>query len=72
MTGREFIMYILENHLEDEPIFKNGTLIGYITAEQAAEKKGVGVSTIYTLIMLGQMECVMLDNTLLVPVKCVE
>jgi predicted transcriptional regulator len=52
MTGRELIVYILENGLEDEPVFENGKFIGFITAEQAAVKKHVGVATIEAWIDL--------------------
>lgn len=52
MTGRELIVYILENGLEDEPVFNDGQFIGFITAEQAAVKKHVGVATIEAWIDL--------------------
>lgn len=52
MTGRELIVYILENGLEDEPVFENGKFIGFVTAEQAAVKKHVGVATIEAWIDL--------------------
>ena len=38
MTGRELILYILENGLENEPVIKNGTFVGFMTVTQAAEK----------------------------------
>ena len=46
MTGRELIMYILENHLEDEPVFQNGTFVGYVSDVKFAEMLGVGVATV--------------------------
>lgn len=52
MTGRELIVYILENGLEDEPVFNDGKFIGFVTAEQAAVKKHVGVATIEAWIDL--------------------
>ena len=52
MTGRELIVYILENGLEDEPVFENGKFIGFVTAEEAAVKKHVGVATIQAWIDL--------------------
>lgn len=52
MTGRELIVYIMENGLEDEPIFKDGKFVGYMTIEEAAIHLGVGVETvkIWTLL----------------------
>ncbi len=41
MTGRELIVYIMQNGLEDEVIFKD-----LLTEEQAAIKFDVGVATI--------------------------
>lgn len=46
MTGRDLIIYILENHLEDEELFKDGKLPGLMTYEEAAVKFGVGKETI--------------------------
>ena len=46
MTGRDLIIYILENNLEDTPLFNDGKLIGFITAEEAAVKHNVGVAMI--------------------------
>lgn len=49
MTGRELILYILKNNLEDEPVFKDGTFIGFIPVNEAAAKMGVGSATILAL-----------------------
>lgn len=46
MTGKDLIMYILLNDLEDAPIFEDGKFIGFITEEEAAVKFGVGTATI--------------------------
>lgn len=59
MTGRDLILYILENKLEDEPVVKNGVFIGFMSDEEAAAKFDVGVSTIRvynTLKMLDGIE----------------
>lgn len=47
MTGRDLIIYILANGLEDEEVFQDGKFIGFVTAGEAAAKLGVGVATIY-------------------------
>ena len=46
MTGRDLILYILQNKLEDEDVIRNGVFIGFITEEEAAAKFNVGVATI--------------------------
>lgn len=47
MTGRDLIIYILQNGLEDEPVFEDGRLLGFMTAIEAAIKFDVGLATIY-------------------------
>lgn len=63
MTGKELIIYILSNNLEDEPIFKDGKFIGFITAGEAAAKLNVGVATIQTMVKLGQLDGVTIGDT---------
>ena len=46
MTGRDLIIYILENQLENEPIFEDGKLLGFMNVHEAALKFGVGSATI--------------------------
>lgn len=67
MTGKDLILYILANDLENEPIFKDGKFIGFITAGEAAAKMNVGVATIYTWIHQGKIPGVILGNTVYVP-----
>lgn len=46
MTGREIIMYILENNLENEEFNNSSVFIDYITTGEAAIKFNVGYATI--------------------------
>ena len=46
MTGKELILYILQNDLENEIVIDNGIFIGFMTEEEAAIKFGVGVATV--------------------------
>ena len=46
MTGKELILYILQNNLEDTVVLKDGFFIGFMTEEDAAVKFGVGTATI--------------------------
>lgn len=50
MTGRDLILYILKNNLEDESVYKDGTFVGFVPVHEAAAKLGVGSATIFTLI----------------------
>lgn len=56
MTGRDLIIYILQNNLEDESVFKSGKFIGFIPAHEAAAKLGVGVATIYVYVDQGRLD----------------
>lgn len=64
MTGRDLILYILANGLEDEPIFKNGTFIGFESESEYAKRLGVGVATVRTWAALGMIQYVVIGDTL--------
>ena len=55
MTGRELIIYILQNGLEDEPVFKNGKFIGFITPDEVAVNTGVGPATVCAWVHQGRL-----------------
>ena len=46
MTGKELIIYILQNDLENEVVIKDGIFVWLMDEEEAAVKFGVGVATI--------------------------
>lgn len=70
MTGRDLILYILRNNLENEPVFKDGTVLGFITMKDAAKKFNVGESTIYAYMMLDQLDYVLFGTRFLIPADC--
>lgn len=47
MTGKELILYILQNNLENVTVLEDGFFVGFMTAEEAAVKFGVGVATVW-------------------------
>ena len=67
MTGRDLIIYILANGLEDEPVFKDGKFLGLITETEAAVKLGMGVGTIRAWIALGRIKSVRINDIYYVP-----
>lgn len=69
MTGRELIIYILENGLEDEKIFADGKVIGYMTIGEAAAKLGVGPATVHAWIVNGWLEYVVIADNIYIPVN---
>ena len=48
MTGRDLIIYILRNGLENEPVCRDGKFLGFLTIDEAAVKLNVGVETVKT------------------------
>lgn len=67
MTGKELIIYILVNNLENEPVFKDGNFIGFITAGEAAVKMNVGVATICTWIHQGKIPGFVFGDRIYIP-----
>lgn len=57
MTGRDLIVYILANHLEDEPIFKDGKFIGTLGIEEAAAKLDAGNATLLAHVARKDILC---------------
>ena len=56
MTGKELIVYILQNDLEDEVIFQNNRFIGFASEEELASKFSVSVETIKWWYSLGWLK----------------
>ena len=46
MTGKELILYILQNNLEDVIVLDNGFFLGFMTEEEVAVKFDVGVGVV--------------------------
>lgn len=67
VTGRDLIIYILANNLENEFVFKDGKFIGFITVDEAAAKMNVGDATIYAWITQGLLNCVVIGGTIYIP-----
>lgn len=67
MTGRELIMYILENNLENEEVFKNGRFIGFIDEKEAAKKFDVGTSTIRMWVKMDMLHGIQIGNAYYIP-----
>lgn len=72
MTGRDLIVYILQNNLEDKPVFLDKGFLNLMTVREAAVEFNVGVSTIKTWFELGTIDGVMVgeDIYILPTTKC--
>lgn len=64
MTGKEMILYILQNNLEDTKVFQDGFFIGLMTAEEAAVKFGVGVATVEAWYCYGMIDGIPIGDSL--------
>ena len=64
MTGKDLILYILENDLENEVVLKDDTFIGFMRAEEAAVKFGVGINTIKAWFSLGKLKGIRIGDSI--------
>lgn len=67
MTGRDLIIYILNNNLEDEKVYKDGKLLGFMTTIDASIKFGVGITTVKTWFDLGYLDGIKIGDTIYIP-----
>ena len=67
MTGRDLIIYILENGMENEPVFKNGKFIGFVTADEVALKTNVGLATVHAWIHQDRLDSVVIKDGIYIP-----
>lgn len=67
MTGRDLIIYIMTNGLEDEPVFKDGKLLGFLTVEEVAAKMSVGVATVNAWLLQQRLCHIRIENQIYIP-----
>ena len=67
MIGRDLIIYILQNNLEDAPVFEDGRFLGFITEQEAAIKFNVGTATIRLWVDLGRIKGIKVGDMLYIP-----
>ncbi len=64
MTGKDLIIYILQNNLENEEVIKNGIFVWFMTEEEAAIEFNVGVATIRAWYEVGLLPGVKIGNSI--------
>lgn len=67
MTGRDLIIYILQNGLEDKPIFGNGTILNFMSEEQFAAKMNVGVATVRSWVEMDYLTAIPIGKVYYIP-----
>ena len=69
MTGRDLIIYILENGLEDEMIFEDGRLIGFMSIIDASVQFNVGPATIQAWVDEGVLPGIKIGEKVYIPIN---
>lgn len=67
MTGRDLIVFILTNHLEDADIFADGKIPGLLTMQEYAVKMNVGPETVHVWTMRGMLDYVVVYDRIYIP-----
>ena len=67
MNGRDLILYILNNNLENEPVFEDGKFLGFISVAEFAEKQNVGEETVRLWVNLGYIDGLVIYDEIYVP-----
>lgn len=65
MTGRDLIIYILQNHLEDTEILTDSNHM-FLTVEEAAVKYGTGIATVKAMIAQNVLKGMKIGETYLI------
>lgn len=67
MTGRDLIIYILQNGLEDANVLEDDRILGFMTVEEAALYFEVGYETVRSWILLKRLEAVWFNDRYYIP-----
>ena len=67
MNGRELVMYILKNNLENEPVFKDGRFLGFLSCAEFAKQWDVGEETVRLWIDLGFVDGIIIYDEIYIP-----
>lgn len=67
MTGRDLIIFILDNKLEDELVFEDGKIVGFMTIEETAVRLNTGVATVTAWANLGLIATLKIGDTIYIP-----
>lgn len=67
MTGKEVILYILQNDLENEIVIRDGVFISLMSEDEVAVKFDVGVPTIRAWYICGMINGTKIGERLYFP-----
>ena len=69
MTGRDLIIHIIQNGLENEEVFKDGKLLGFMTVEEAAAKFDVGLATVRVWTEMHVVDSIKIGEVIYIPIN---
>lgn len=69
MTGRDLIVYILKNELEDEMLIKDGIFLGMRTEKDIAVMFDVGIATVKAWYKEGILPGIKIGDTIFFSVE---
>lgn len=64
MTGRDLILFILQNNLENEEVVRDGVFVWLMNETEAAVKFEVGVATIKAWYVCGMIKGIKIGDQL--------
>ena len=67
MTGRDLIIYIIQNGLENEPVYDDGNILGFMNEMEAAVKFNVSTATVRVWIGLKMLDGVLIGGVWYIP-----
>ena len=67
MTGKDLILYILQNDLENEELFKDGRFLGLLSVEETAAKLNVGTATVMLWYITEMISGINIAGTIFFP-----
>ena len=67
MTGRDLILYILQNNLEDDLVFEDGIFLGFMNEMEAAIKFDVGTATIRAWVCQELLPAIRIVDMIYIP-----
>ena len=67
MTGKELIIYILENNLESSPVFEDDTFVGFVPAGRAAEELDIGLASLWIMLELYDVDYIEVNGDVYLP-----
>lgn len=70
MTGKDLILYILKNDLENEPLLQDGRFMNCPTNVEYAKACNVGLATVNAMIGLGMINSIVIDGKVYILENC--